>query len=327
VSDLQDKILDILADQQFHSGESLGEQLGVSRTAVWKQLQKLEAIGFQLESVKGVGYRAPKGFELLDKNSIAAQITAVGGTLPERIEIFKNIDSTNKYLREKADETTYSPAVVLAETQTSGRGRRGKDWISPFAANLYMSVLWSFEHGAAALEGLSLGIGVAARRALKQCGLEDVQLKWPNDIYVGQKKLGGILLEMVGDPAGQCSVVIGIGINICMPRQAAESIDQDWTDVQTELGGPVSRNTLAGILISEIFTVLHDFQVQGFEPYREEWQSADAFKGMQATVTTPREALSGTVMGVDKSGALEMRMSDGKVQRFIGGELSLRLKK
>ena len=327
MSDLQDKILNTLADQQFHSGESLGEQLGVSRTAVWKQLQKLEAIGFQLESVKGVGYRAPKGFELLKKDSIVSQITAVGGALPERIEIFKNIDSTNKYLREKAGETTYSQAVVLAETQTSGRGRRGKDWISPFAANLYMSVLWDFEHGAAALEGLSLGIGVAARRALKQCGLEDVKLKWPNDIYVGQKKLGGILLEMIGDPAGQCSVVVGIGINVCMPRQAAASIDQDWTDIQAELGEPLSRNTLAGILIAEIFTVLHDFQDQGFEPYREEWQSADAFKGLQATVTTPREALSGIVMGVDKSGALEMQMSDGKVQSFIGGELSLRLKK
>ena len=327
MSDLQDKILDILADQQFHSGESLGEQLGVSRTAVWKQLQKLEAIGFQLESLKGVGYRAPNGFELLYKDSIIAQITAAGGSLPGRLEIFKNIDSTNKYLREKAGETTYSQAVVLAETQTSGRGRRGKDWISPFAANLYMSVLWDFEHGAAALEGLSLGIGVAARRALKQCGLEDVKLKWPNDIYVGQKKLGGILLEMIGDPAGQCSVVVGIGINVCMPRQAAASIDQDWTDIQAELGEPLSRNTLAGILIAEIFTVLHDFQDQGFEPYREEWRSADAFKGLQATVTTPREALSGIVMGVDKSGALEMQMSDGKVQSFIGGELSLRLKK
>jgi len=327
VSDLQDKILDILADQQFHSGESLGEQLGVSRTAVWKQLQKLEAIGFQLESVKGVGYRAPRGFELLAKDSIIDQITAVGGVLPERIEIFKTIDSTNKYLREKADDIAYSRAIVLAETQTSGRGRRGKDWVSPFAANLYMSVLWSFEQGAEALEGLSLGIGVAARRALKHCGLKDVQLKWPNDIYVGQKKLGGILLEMVGDPAGQCAVVVGIGINVCMPRSAAETIDQDWSDVHTELGEPLSRNKLAGILIAEVFTILHDFQAQGFEPYREEWQSADAFKGRQATVTTPREALSGIVIGVDKSGALEMEMGDGKVQRFIGGELSLRLKK
>lgn len=327
MSDLQNKILEILSDQQFHSGESLGEQLGVSRTAVWKQLQKLEAIGFQLESVKGVGYRAPANFELLNIDSINDQIAVSGGCVPSRIEIFKTIDSTNKYLRERADSKAYSRAVVLAETQTSGRGRRGKDWISPFAANLYMSVLWDFEHGAAALEGLSLGVGVAVRRALMQCGLNEVQLKWPNDIYIKQKKLGGILLEMVGDPAGQCAVVIGIGINVSMPAKVAQAIDQDWTDIQTELDAPVSRNELAASLIDEVFIILNDFQTQGFAAYREEWQSADAFRGMQATVTTPREALTGIVIGVDNSGALEMEMSDGKVRRFIGGELSLRLKK
>jgi BirA family biotin operon repressor/biotin-[acetyl-CoA-carboxylase] ligase len=327
VSELQGKILEVLKDGEFHSGESLGETLGVSRTAVWKQLRKLEAIGLSLESVKGTGYRVPAGFELLDANKIHGDLSAIEGPMPAKLQIFHSIDSTNRYLREQAGDSDHSRSVVFAESQTSGRGRRGKTWVSPFAANIYMSTLWDFERGAEALEGLSLGVGIAVRRALMQLGVEDVQLKWPNDIYVGQKKLGGILLEMVGDPAGHCSVVVGVGINVSMPKQAAEAIDQDWTDVNTELNRPMSRNALATALITHILTLLNDFQAMGFAPYRNEWRSADAFAGRQATVTNPREAISGTVLGVDAGGALQMKLANGKIQRFIGGELSLRLAK
>lgn len=327
MSELQSKILQLLKDGQFHSGESLGEHLGVSRTAVWKQLQKLEAIGLQLESVKGTGYRVPAGFELLDQKQIRDQLTVLAALQPAQLEIFQSIDSTNKYLRERADNPQYARSVVLAESQSGGRGRRGKTWVSPFAANIYMSVLWDFERGAEALEGLSLAIGVAVRRALMQVGLEDVQLKWPNDIYIGGNKLGGILLEMLGDPAGHCSVVVGVGINVSMPIEAAEAIDQDWTDISSQLPKPISRNRLAAALISHILVVLDSFQACGFGPYRDEWQSADAFKDQQATVTTVRDVISGTVVGVDNGGALEMKLASGEIQRFIGGELSLRLAK
>ena len=327
MSELQSKILQVLKDGEFHSGESLGERLGVSRTAVWKQLQKLEAIGLQLESVKGTGYRVPAGFELLDKKDICDQLSVPTELKMTQLEIFQNIDSTNKYLRERADNSEYVRSVVLAESQQSGRGRRGKTWVSPFAANIYLSILWDFERGAEALGGLSLAVGVAVRRALLQVGLKDVQLKWPNDIYVGQKKLGGILLEMLGDPAGHCSVVVGVGINVSMPVEAGEAIDQDWTDINSQLNKPVSRNTLVAALISHLLVLLDSFQATGFGPYRDEWQSADAFKGQQATVTTVRDSTTGTVIGVDNGGALEMQLASGEVQRFIGGELSLRLVK
>ena len=327
MSELQHKILELLKDGDFHSGESLGERLGVSRTAVWKQLQKLESIGLQLESVKGTGYRVPAGFELLDPECIRGQLTVPKDLRPNQLQVFHSIDSTNKYLREHADNPDYARSLVLAESQSGGRGRRGKTWVSPFGANIYMSILWDFERGAEALEGLSLAVGVAVRRALLELGLEDVQLKWPNDIYIGQKKLGGILLEMLGDPAGHCSVVVGVGINVSMPTAAAEAIDQDWTDIVSQLAEPISRNRLAAALINHILIVLDSFQASGFGPYRDEWQAADAFKGQQATVTTVRDAISGTVIGVDSSGALEMELASGEIQRFIGGELSLRLAK
>lgn len=324
MSDLQDKILHILKDGNFHSGESLGDQLGVSRTAVWKQLQKLEEMGLQVESVKGTGYRVATGFELLCRDSITAHLSSADAQMPRQIEIFQTLDSTNKYVRERAEQSDYSASVVFAERQTSGRGRRGKTWVSPFAANIYMSILWEFEQGAQALEGLSLGIGVAVRRALAELGLDNVSLKWPNDIYIADKKLGGILLEMIGDPAGQCFVIIGVGINVSMPESTATDIDQPWTDLRTESKEPISRNKLAAVLVDNIFNLLDDFETVGFAGYRDEWQAADAFKGQQGTISTPRDSISGTVVGVDNSGAVQLRLADGKVQSFIGGELSLR---
>ena len=190
-----------------------------------------------------------------------------------------------------------------------------------------MSILWDFEQGAQALEGLSLGVGVAVRRALVELGIGNVGLKWPNDIYIGDKKLGGILLEMIGDPAGQCSVIVGVGINVAMPSKNTVDIDQPWTDLNSESAMPVSRNKLAANLTDHIFQLLDSFEVIGFGHYRDEWQDADAFKGRQGTIQTPRDAISGTIVGVDNRGAVQLRLPNGEVQSFIGGELSLRLAK
>lgn len=334
MSDTQDQILNILKDGAFHSGESLGDALGCSRTAVWKQLQKLEGLGLSIESVKGTGYRVCGGFELFESELLLGQLKPMAaGQLP-KLEIFKSIDSTNKYARELAEREPGSGTVILAEQQTAGRGRRGKTWVSPFAANIYLSIIWDFEQGAQALEGLSLAVGVAVKRALNIHGIDGVQLKWPNDIYVDGKKLGGILLEMIGDPAGHCTVIIGVGINLAMPADQGAHIDQLWTDVRTEIqskqpeieqGARFSKNYLTSSLISEIIILLSDFQTQGFSFYRDEWQAADAFYGLQAAIHTPQKSISGKVRGVDPNGALRLELDTGEIETFIGGELSLRL--
>lgn len=333
MSDTQNKILDILKDGEFHSGEALGETLGCSRTAIWKQLQKLEALGLVIETTKGTGYRIAGGVDLLDTQAITQALSASAREHLAEVEVFQNIDSTNKYARELAESSPASGSVVLAEQQSAGRGRRGKSWVSPFAANIYLSMVWDFEQGAQALEGLSLAIGVAVKRVLTAQGIDAVQLKWPNDIYVEQKKLGGILLEMVGDPAGQCTVIVGIGLNVSMPVKSGGEIEQDWTDVVTELkrqdpaASSPSRNTLAAALISETLPLLNSFQSQGFAAYRDEWQAADAFYGLNAVISTPKQSIVGIVKGVDINGALRLELETGKVESFIGGELSLRLVK
>jgi len=332
MSGTQDLILDILKDGNFHSGESLGEALGCSRTAVWKRLQKLEILGLDIESIKGTGYRVAGGFELLEAQLIKSQLTEMAAAELADLEVFKSIDSTNKYAREKAEQAPASGSVVLAEQQSAGRGRRGKTWVSPFAANIYLSIVWDFEQGAQALEGLSLAVGVAVKRALNAQGVNGVQLKWGNDIYVEGQKLGGILLEMIGDPAGQCSVIVGVGINVAMPETQGSDIDQEWTDIRSQLqkypdgeNQRPSRNKLAASLISEIVMLLRDFQAQGFSMYRDEWQAADAFFGQEAVISTPKQSITGIVKGVDQNGALRLQLENGKIDTFIGGELSLRL--
>jgi BirA family biotin operon repressor/biotin-[acetyl-CoA-carboxylase] ligase len=323
---IKSKLLDILRDGDFHSGEDLGNSLGVSRTAVWKQLQKLEAMGLQLESVKGRGYRLPFGFELLDSEQINARLNTSVRQQLNVLQVHQSLESTNKeahQLIQRAAKTT-SGAVILSEYQTMGRGRRGKHWVSPFAANLYLSIVWDFDQGASALQGLSLAVGVAVSRALSDLKVEGVQLKWPNDIYINNKKLGGILLEMVGDPAGQCTVIIGIGINHCMPEQSAENIDQAWTDLSSVCNQPISRNALAAFLINHCFAVLSDYQQRGFVNYQDEWQAIDAFRGTPAVVSTASQSTVGIPIGVDEHGALRMQLESGEIKHFIGGELSLR---
>ena len=333
MSDTQNKILDILKDGEFHSGEALGESVGCSRTAIWKQLQKLEALGLVIETTKGTGYRIVGGVDLLDAQAITLALSPSASEYLAVVEVFQNIDSTNKYARELTENGSASGAVVLAEQQSAGRGRRGKNWVSPFAANIYLSMVWDFEQGAQALEGLSLAIGVAVKRVLTAQGIDAVKLKWPNDIYVEQRKLGGILLEMVGDPAGQCTVIVGIGLNVSMPAKSGDEIEQDWTDVATELkrqnsaAASPSRSALAAALISEILPLLSTFQSQGFAAYRDEWQAADAFYGLNAVISTPKQSIVGVVKGVDTNGALRLELESGKIESFIGGELSLRLVK
>jgi len=328
VSDTQSKILDILKDGEFHSGETLGEKVGCSRTAVWKHLQTLEAMGLLIETTKGTGYRIVGGVDLLDGQAITGALAVAAKPHLSNINIFQTIDSTNTYARELAEKNSVSGLVILAEQQTGGRGRRGKSWVSPFAANIYLSIVWDFEQGAEALEGLSLAVGVAVRRALIAHGVQGVKLKWPNDIYVEQKKLGGILLEMIGDPAGHCSVVIGVGLNVSMPVSQASAIDQDWTDVATALQDKLpARNKLAAELISEILPLLSTFQEQGFAAYRDEWQAADAFYGQPAVISTPKQSTAGIVKGVGINGALRLELDSGNIESFIGGELSLRLAK
>lgn len=318
-------LLPLLADGEFRSGQDLADALGVSRTAVWKRVNKLATeSGLQIESVKGKGYRIRGGVELLDPENITAALSIEAGRLMTGLRVLESVDSTNAEVLRQAQAGHAPGLVCTAEQQTAGRGRRGREWVSPFGSNLYLSLLWEFSQGAAALEGLSLAIGVAVARALEACTVSGVQLKWPNDVLHDGAKLGGILLEMTGDAAGACQVVVGVGLNVAMPTAAADGIDQAWTDISRISGDAhPGRNALLAALLNELLPLVAGFEQGGFNPWREQWQSLDAYAGRQVVLHTGSSQMGGTAMGVDERGALQLQTTTG-VQTVYGGEISLR---
>ncbi len=320
---LNTELLALLAPGEFVSGQAIADSLGVSRTAVWKQLSKLDELGVELESVKGRGYRIPGGLELLDEPAVRSAMGSAALGLLRQLDLRDEVESTNAEAMAAIGAGGGRGYVCSAERQSAGRGRRGRVWVSPFARNLYLSAVWEYAAGAAALEGLSLAVGVAVARALARAGVEGVQLKWPNDILVDGAKLGGILLEMTGDAAGPCQVVVGIGLNVNMPELAADAIDQRWTDVR-RAGGEARRSTLLGLLLDELLPLLADFEGAGFEPWREAWQALDAFADQPVVLASGEQRLAGTARGVDARGALLLETAGGGVQPVFGGEISLR---
>jgi BirA family biotin operon repressor/biotin-[acetyl-CoA-carboxylase] ligase len=317
-----EKLLVILADGKFHSGDALGLTLGVTRAAIWKQLKKVSALGIELNSVKGKGYRIDGGLDLLSEAVVRDYLDPQIMALLPRIDLLGVVDSTNTIAMAQA-LNGLSGYVCSAEKQTAGRGRRGRSWASPFARNIYLSVVWTFETGAAALEGLTLALGVAVVQALTDAGVEELQLKWPNDIIYRQQKLAGILVEVTGDAAGPCSAVVGIGLNVSMPEASAKNIDQRCIDVDSLLDMHMSRSQLLALVLNNIVPLLDSFEQRGFDSYRQRWQRLDSFFGQPVQVEWGDQRVIGSAQGVDDSGAYCVMTEQGQ-RRFSGGEVSLR---
>lgn len=324
ISDKQKKILMVLADGQFHSGTELAEILNVSRSAICKQFKGLSEFGIQHSAVSGKGYRLDYALELLDATTITQLLSKNHQSLLSTLEIHDSLNSTNSYLVDYAQQHAASGIVCFAEHQSAGKGRRGRTWVSPYGSNLYMSILWRFQQGGiAATAGLSLAIGIAVIRALKQHHIDDVSLKWPNDIYSQGKKLGGILIEVSGETDGPCSAVIGLGLNLFLPVSEAQTITQAWTDLTNVTGiVPVSRNQLAATLISHILTIVNGFETVGIQTYLDEWRSYDCLQGHLATLYIGQQKIDGLVEGIDDNGLLLIKRAEGTTQAFASGEVS-----
>ena len=326
MNDAGRRLIARLADGRFHSGEDLAALLGVSRAAVWKRLRALAAQhDLEVQAVRGRGYRLARPLELLHLPDIEAHVDPDQRAQLAAIELFDDLPSTNRYLAEGAAAWGAGARVCLAERQSAGRGRRGRAWISPFAANLYLSLYWHFELPMAALNGLSLGAGVAAARALERAGLGGIGLKWPNDIHHDEKKLGGILVEVLGQPEGPVAAVIGIGLNVRMPESAGGLIDQAWTDLHAAFRGETAgaRNRVAGLLIDELVIMVRMLAAGGWPDIHEAWKGLDPYVGREVVVHTPRGSECGRYLGVDLDGALLLASPTG-ARAFHAGEVSLR---
>lgn len=325
----QTRLIAILSDGSFHSGEELGKTMGISRTGIWKTINKLSEYNLDVHSVRGKGYRLSHPVELLDTDTLMQTLNARTGKLISQLEVFLKCDSTNAYLMQK-QKTTSNPdtskaQVCLAEMQTSGRGRRGRKWVSPFGGNIYLSIAKHFAVDPHMLSGLGLALSVAIIRTLNEAGAKDLQLKWPNDILWQNKKLAGILIEMVAESTGPCRVVIGVGLNINLSGPATDEIDQPWVDLNTVMHTLPSRNKLAASLLEQIFIVMGEYERSGLAAFIGEWRRYDAYAGKQVKLLLHENIINGLCEGIDNMGALLVRTGNGRVQKFSSGEISLRI--
>ncbi|RLR17944.1 bifunctional biotin--[acetyl-CoA-carboxylase] ligase/biotin operon repressor BirA [Sodalis-like symbiont of Bactericera trigonica] len=309
------KLIGLLADGEFHSGEQLGAVLGMSRAAINKHIQTVRDWGVDVFTVPGKGYRLYAPLQLLDENVIRARLPA------GRLAVLPVIDSTNQYLIERIGSAQPGDACV-AEYQAQGRGRRGRQWISPFGNNLYLSLYWRLEQGPAAAGGLSLMVGIVIAEVLQRFGAEGVRVKWPNDLYLNDRKLAGILVEISGKAADAAHVVIGAGINLAMREGAAGKIDQGWINLQ-EAGIAIDRNALAAELTDKLRQSLRQFEGDGFAPFVSRWQALDNFFDRPVKLLIGEREIKGIARGIDAQGALLLEQ-EGKLHAYLGGEISLR---
>jgi BirA family biotin operon repressor/biotin-[acetyl-CoA-carboxylase] ligase len=329
---IQEKLIQYLSGGQFVSGQWLGEQLGVSRAAISNHIASLVDMGLDIYSVTGKGYKLSEPLILLDENNIQRKLLELGQN--NKVEVHNIIDSTNSYLLRRLPNQNHNLQVCLAEYQDSGRGRRGRKWISPFGSHIYMSMYWFLEQGMAAAMGLSVVSALAVSDAIKELYQIDVQLKWPNDIYFDGVKLAGILIDLEGQALEPCHCVIGIGLNISMPQKSAEQVDQPWTDLQEAINknianseyknlGFIDRDELAATLITKLSLRLLQHQVEGLTTMVNEWAKHDFYYNKPIRLITGSREKKGICRGINNQGALLLEV-EGQISPVYGGEVSLR---
>jgi BirA family biotin operon repressor/biotin-[acetyl-CoA-carboxylase] ligase len=329
---IQEELIQYLSTGQFVSGQWLGEQLGVSRAAISNHIASLVDMGLDIYSVTGKGYKLSEPLSLLNEKRIQRILLGLGQK--NKVEVHNIIDSTNSYLLRRLPNQNHNLQVCLAEYQDSGRGRRGRKWISPFGSHIYMSMYWYLEQGMAAAMGLSVVSALAVRDAIKELYEIDVQLKWPNDIYFGGVKLAGILIDLKGQALEPCHCVIGIGLNINMPKKSAEQVDQPWTDLQEVIIKKIAiegntseividRDELAATLITKLSLRLKQHHSEGMTTMVSEWAQQDFYLNKPVRLITGTREKKGICRGINNQGALLLEV-DGQISPVYGGEVSLR---
>lgn len=318
---IREQLIKKLVKGDFLSGQALGEELGVSRAAISKHIAALQEIGFDIFSVTGKGYRLANPIELLDENRIASLLS--NNDTPVKVEVHNLIDSTNSYLMRRLPNQNLPGQVCIAEYQSAGRGRRGRQWISPFGSHIYLSMYWHLEQGMSAAMGLSVVAALAVSDAITSLYGIDVELKWPNDIYFNGVKLAGILIDLEGQAMEPCHCVIGIGLNIKMPEKSATLVDQPWIDLSSAIGKEIDRNILAANIISALLTRLKIHRETGINTMVAQWQSQDFYFNKPVALITGEKVTRGISRGINTQGALMLEVN-GQVSPVYGGEVSLR---
>ncbi|HLC18551.1 MAG TPA: biotin--[acetyl-CoA-carboxylase] ligase [Thermodesulfobacteriota bacterium] len=320
----------------FVSGEALSRALGVSRTAVWKHVNALRKMGYGIEAVPSKGYRlggasaqgkaslkgagGPAGEEVFNGVEISSGLTT--DFIGKNIFFYDAIDSTNIKAIELGRSGTGEGTAVVADSQTSGKGRIGRRWESPPGVNLYTSIILRPGVSPSDAQALTLLAAVAVAEAVSVFIPRPPVVKWPNDILIGSKKVAGILMEMDAEADRVEFIVAGIGINVNMDdSMLPEELRRSATSLKEAAGGAVSRVGLARTLYSRVEKWYKIFLREGRAPVIEAWKGFFAFEGRPVRVLSFRETLEGICMGVDEHGMLLVRRPSGEIERVISGDV------
>ena len=316
-------LLRILADGEAHAGERIGRTLGLPASRVSELVEELEALGLTVLKIPGRGFRLAERIELYDAKRLADRLKREAPGL--RVEVLDECPSTSAVLAERAKAGAAHGTVLACEHQTAGRGRRGNSGVSTIGGSLTFSILWRFPQGAGALAGLGLAVAVNAAKALERLGARGVAVKWPNDLFCGGRKLGGILVETAGDAAGPSAAVVGVGINMRLGASARERIGQPATDIASHTPVVPSRTDLLADFVASVAMALEQFSREGFAPFRQAWLERHAWHGRRVVLSqAERRVAEGEIVGIAEDGALMLASEEG-IERFHTGELSLRL--
>lgn len=308
------QILALLSADQFVSGEWIAQQIGLTRMAVNQHIDALADYGIEIYSVKGKGYKLASAIALVDEQKLI-------NAIDNRCFYFDEINSTNSFMLGHHEELK-SGDLCITEYQSAGRGRRGRQWISPYAHHLYASMYWQFDQPPSKAMGLSLVIACAIVKALSQLNVSGLGLKWPNDIYLDGKKLAGILIEMAPTQQDQTKLVIGFGINMNMSLSQGELIDQPWSDLSS-LNAVPDKTDLLICLHEQLKQDILTFDKYGLAPFVSQWAEYDLFANKPIKlIMTPNEIV-GLCKGIDEQGAVLIETAQG-TKAYIGGEISLR---
>ncbi|MHB1274115.1 MAG: biotin--[acetyl-CoA-carboxylase] ligase [Rhodanobacter sp.] len=323
------QLLAALAAGEPISGVALAAQAKVTRAAIWKQVEALRAHGLPVEARGATGYRLPWPLQMLDAGQIRAALPASLARSLGALEVHWELDSTSSELQRRGAQAA-DCSVLLAETQTAGRGRRGREWLSPPGLNLHLSCLKRFEQGFAAMAGLSLASGVIVLRALETLGIVGAGLKWPNDVLAipdGQPggKLSGILVELSGEYQGPCTAIVGIGLNLRLTPALRAQAGQPTCDLASLADGtPPDRNRAAAALVAALVEGLRQFERDGFAGFADDYARHDLLRGEPLQVSGVLGEFNGIGAGVDARGALQVRMADGSVRRVESADVTVR---